>query len=64
VSKRRKERERLQTLIDTLQKELDAQERAVAARTKRLMIEKDHFLVNLANHPNSVTLILQECPEP
>ena len=38
LAKRRKEKDRLQTLVDTLQKELDAQERAVSKKTKSLMI--------------------------
>ena len=58
------EKERLKDLIDKLQKELDAQERAVAARTKRLMIEKDQYLVDLPSHGNTVGRLVEQCVFP
>ena len=63
-AKRKKEKDRLKDLIDKLQKELDAQERAVAARTKRLMIEKDQYLVDLPNHGNTVGRLVEQCVFP
>ena len=63
-AKRKKEKERLKDLIDKLQKELDAQERAVAARTKRLMIEKDQYLVDLPSHGNTVGRLVEQCVFP
>jgi hypothetical protein len=45
VSKRKKEKDRLGALIETLQAEEEEQKRAVAASTKRLVGEKDLFLV-------------------
>ena len=64
ATRRRKERERLAALVDSLERERDAQEREVAAVSKRLAREKDRFLADLPRRNETAAAIAQHCVLP